>query len=299
MPWNFPPLSTLRAFEATVRRGTMTAAAEEMNISQVAVSKQVSQLERHLHTVLFERGGRRLRLTSDGEMLFGTVSRIFQELQNTLEDIDGDTAGTVLNICGYSNFTMRWLIPRLAGFHDRYPLIDLRLTTSLEDVDFERSNFDAAIRSGPGEWKHLRMVELAPIELTPVCRPDIAEQLRETGPEGLADFTLLHSVARPQYWAAWLRHAKVNTIDPSSGFTFDNGSLAYEAASNGLGVSIAQKVLVLDDVRAGRLALPFEQSLSIEESYWLVWPLGRSSRKLNTFRDWLKNEVAAALPSHS
>lgn len=297
MVWTLPFLPSLRAFEATVRRNTMTAAAEELGITQVAVSKQIAQIERHLRANLFIRGGRRLKLTVEGEQLFSVVSRVFQELQSTVEDISGGGGESVLRICGYSNFTMRWLIPRLSTFHNRFPLINIRLTTLLEDVDFERSGYDAAIRSGIGNWVGLSKVELAPIELVTVCRPEQAEEIREQGIKGLAKRTLLHSVARPEDWAIWLRAAGISDIDPHAGFTFDNGSLAYEAASKGLGISIAQKVLILDDVKAGRLTMPFDLSVPSGESYWFVWPRIRASHKLNMFCNWLQEEVALTATS--
>lgn len=295
MSWNLPPLPALRAFEATVRCGTMTLAGQELCISQVAVSKQVALLERYLRTSLFLRGGKRLQLTPDGEKLYEISSRIFHQLQTVTEDIGNQSQLRVLNIVGYSNFTMRWLIPRLKHFRNKYPLIDIRLTSSLKEVDFDRSDFDAAIRSGDGSWPNYDAVELVPIELVPVCSPEIAEELKGTGPTGLKGKTLLHSVARPDDWKTWLGAANLMDIDPYSGITFDNGSIAYEASTGGLGVSIAQKVLVMDDVDRGRLAIPFDLPVSSGESYWFVWPKTRGSSKLSVFRDWLKNDAASAI----
>ncbi len=296
MNWKLPPLGALRAFEATARCGTMTKAGEELCVTQVAISRQVALLEKSLRTSLFERGGKRLQLTPSGEVLFLTLTRMFRELHNISEDIGSQSERRVLKICGYSNFTMRWLIPRLKDFHSRYPTIDIRLTSSLENVDFERTDFDAAIRSGEGNWPHCQAVELAPIELVPVCNPEIASAIAAMGTKALEHTTLLHSVARPNDWSAWMKAAGVVGADPYAGIKFDNGSLAYEAAIEGVGVAIAQKILVLDDVRRGRLVLPFEQAVSSGESYWFVWPEARRSSKLAAFRDWL-HATAQANPS--
>jgi LysR family transcriptional regulator, glycine cleavage system transcriptional activator len=292
MNWKLPPLSALRAFEAAARCGTMTRAGEELHVTQVAISRRVAHLEKSLRTTLFARGGKRLQLTPAGEILLLTVTRVFRDLHNVTEDISGQAETKVLKICGYSNFTMRWLIPRLKLFHSRHPAIDIRLTSSLHNIDFERTDFDAAIRSGSGHWPNCKAVELVPIDLVPVCHPNAAEGLASRGAEALAEATLLHSVARPSDWRMWMDITGIATADPYAGIKFDNGSLAYEAASEGVGVAIAQKALVLDDVRRGRLAFPFDKAVSSGESYWFVWPETRHSGKLAAFRDWLQAVAA-------
>jgi len=292
MNWKLPPLGALRAFEAVARCGTMTKAGEGLHVTQVAISRSVALLEKALRTALFTRGGKRLQLTPAGEVLFLTVTRVFRDLHNATEDIGGQTEKKILKICGYSNFTMRWLIPRLNEFHSRHPTIDIRLTSSLDNVDFERTDFDAAIRSGTGVWPNCMAVELVPIDLVPVCHPDAAETLASRGAEALAQVTLLHSVARPNDWRLWMDSAGVTGADPYAGMKFDNGSLAYEAASEGVGVAIAQKALVLDEVKRGRLAIPFDNAIPSGESYWFVWPETRRSGKLTLFRDWLEATAA-------
>lgn len=287
MSWTLPPLNTLKAFEATARLGTMTKASEELNITQVAISRQVANLEKSLRKQLFVRGGRRLQLTPAGESLFITLTRMFRELQEITESVSAGSSKSVLKICGYSNFTMRWLIPRLKEFHERHPNINIQLTSSMQTVDFDRSDFDAAIRSGDGLWPGWDCFELAPIDLLPVCNPKLAKELHKAGPGSLGDFTLLHSIARPNDWRLWLDSLGIEGIDPQAGIKFDNGSLAYEAAVESVGVAIAQKILVIDDLRSGRLAAPFAHAVPSGESYWFVSPQNRRSSKLIAFRDWL------------
>jgi LysR family glycine cleavage system transcriptional activator len=292
MSWALPPLNPLKAFEATARLGTMTKASEELNITQVAISRQVANLEKSMRVQLFTRGGKRLQLTPAGETLFITLTRVFRELQEVSENVGVSRSKPILKICGYSNFTMRWLIPRLKDFHGRYPNIDLQLTTSMQTVDFDRSEFDAAIRSGDGRWPGWDCFEVAAIDLLPVCNVNVAATLRKNGPDSLHDFTLLHSIARPNDWRLWLGSLGIEGVDPQSGIKFDNGSLAYEAALEGVGVAIAQKILVMDDLRSGRLAAPFDHSVSSGESYWFVSPKSRRSSKLISFRDWLMTVCA-------
>lgn len=289
MGWRLPPLNQLRAFEATARTGSMTRAARELLVTQVAVTRQIATLEQHLRVKLFLRGNRQVRMTPAGESFFLTVTRVFRELQDATEGIGGHADRPVLKILGYSNFTMRWLIPRLGAFHARHPEIDLQLTSSMEAVDFERSDFDAAIRSGHGAWPHWSCLALAPIDLMPVCSPLLLQgptPLRS--PADLAHHTLLHSVARPGDWAIWLSSCGERDVTADGGIRFDNGSLAYQAAIEGVGVAIAQRVLVLDDLRSGKLAAPFEHLVRSGESYYFVTPPNRLSPKVRAFRDWLR-----------
>lgn len=295
MSRNLPPLPALQAFEATARLGTMTLAAEELHLSQVAISKRVSNLEKFTRTQLFIRGGRKLQLSSDGEKLYLAANRAFHDIQNTLEEFDDPVGHRTLSVSGYTTFTMRWLLPRLPRFKQCYPDadIDIRLTTSLADIDFERSTFDGAIRYGKGDWAGCRMLELAPVELVPVCTPEMAEKLAAAGPEALKDITLLHSVVRPRDWHIWLQGVGVSAVDAYKGTTFNNSSIAYEGAYRGLGVAMSQKILVEEDVRAGRLAFPFAPTIASGESYWFVWPNSNQSVKLRCFRQWLASEVRA------
>lgn len=250
-----------------------------------------------MRTKLFSRKSRTLQLTPSGEMLLVTVTRCFRELHQAAEAINSGPERHVLKICGYTNFTMRWLIPRLKDFHGRYSDIDIQLTSSMETVDFDRSQFDAAIRSGTGDWPNWDCVELAPIEFIPVCSPQMAGELAAAGIGGLAKTRLLHSLARRNDWRIWLNTMGVEGIDPKSGIFFDNGSLAYEAAHEGIGVAIAQRVLVLDDLRAGRLAAPFPTAVPSGESYWFVSPQANRSRKLLVFRNWLAEASRDAFDS--
>lgn len=288
MGWKLPPLNALRYFEATGRLGSMTKAAAEMNVTQVAISKQVTALEEALRVKLFTRGSRNLQLTPTGESLFIVVSRIFRDLQEVADQVSAKQQRRVLNIRGYTNFSMRWLIPQLANFHNRHPEIDIQLTSSTDNVDFERSDFDAAIRSGDGNWPHWDCTLLAPIDLMPVCSPRLlgtGQGLRHV--DDLQHYPLLHSVARPHDWSIWLNAAGATAVNAYSGMKFDNGSIAYNAAIEGIGVAIAQRVLVLDDLRSGKLIAPFPAIVPSGESYYFVTPRGRTSPKVKAFRDWL------------
>lgn len=287
MSWNLPPLSALRAFEATARLGTMTAAGEELHISQVAVSRQMASLEERLRVQLFVRGHRSVRLTGAGESLFVAVTRSFHELQTAVESM-GTSSGNVLKICGYVTFTMRWLIPRIQDFHARHPGIDIQLKSSMEPVDFDRSDIDVAIRAGDGNWPDWDCVRLAQIELLPVCSPKLlGKQDAVDVLKNLSKMTLLHSKVRPLDWRTWLEAADLGQVNATSGITFDNSSFAYQAAIEGAGVAIAQKVLVAGDLANGQLVALSDLAVPSGDSYYFVAPRRRLLPKASAFRDWL------------
>lgn len=291
MGWELPPLNPLRAFEAAARLGTMTAAGEELHVTQVAITRQIAALEASLRVSLFVREHRSIRLTKAGETLFVAVTRSFHELQTATESMN-EGAANVLRICGYATFTMRWLIPRLHRFHNLHPHIDIQLHSSMDVVDFERSDVDVAIRGGDGQWPAWDCVKLAPIELVPVCSPTLRNALEtDRFPSDVGHVTLLHSKARPNDWRMWLEAVDAPVDRARTGITFDNGSLAYQAAIEGAGVAMAQHVLVADDLAKGSLVALSEVRIPSGDSYYFVAPRRRIPAKAVAFRDWLLKEI--------
>jgi len=291
MSWKLPPLNALKAFESAARLGTMTAAGDELNVTQVAITRQIAALEASMRVALFVREHRSIRLTKAGETLFVAVTRSFHELQSATESMSEGSAN-VLKICGYATFTMRWLIPRLHRFHNLHPHIDIQLHSSMDVVDFERSDIDVAIRGGDGQWPAWDCVLLAPIELVPVCSPGLRTALKSKRfPGDLARVTLLHSKARPHDWRKWLESVSAPTDRARTGITFDNGSLAYQAAIDGAGVAMAQHVLVADDLAKGSLVALSEVRIPSGDSYYFVAPRRRMPAKAVAFRDWLLKEI--------
>ncbi len=291
MSWKLPPLNALKAFEAAARLGTMTAAGEELNVTQVAITRQIAMLEESLRVSLFVREHRSIRLTKAGETLFVAVTRSFHELQSATESMSEGSVN-VLKICGYATFTMRWLIPRLHRFHNLHPHIDIQLHSSMDVVDFERSDIDVAIRGGDGQWPDWDCVLLAPIELVPVCSPGLQKSLKpDRFPGDLGHVTLLHSKARPNDWRKWLQAVCAPTDRARTGITFDNGSLAYQAAIDGAGVAMAQHVLVADDLARGSLVALSDVRIPSGDNYYFVSPRRHMPAKALAFRDWLLKEI--------
>ena len=287
-----PPLNPLKAFECAARLNSLTLAAEEMNVSQVAVSRQVKVLEEYLGVALFRRLHRGIELTREGRELFEGITLPFQELGNTARRVSRRGRRDILAIQSYTTFSQRWLIPRLAHFHDANPRIEIRLSSSTAPVDFEAQNLDAAIRSGSGDWPGLHSERLVDIDLIPICSPTLMETAKLTRPEQLAKVRLLHSMARPNDWASWIACAGAK-VDPTPGVRFENSALAYEAASLDIGVAIGVKVFVQRLLQLGGLVAPFDTVCRTGEGYYLTWPSNmKPSAPLMKFLAWMREQIA-------
>lgn len=284
-----PPLTALRAFDAVGRLGSITRAAEELCVTAAAVSQQVRILERHLGRHLFIRQHRAIVLTEAGRQYHEDVARLFAGLRRATAALATGSDRQVFTIRAPHSVAMRWLLPRLAGFHQAHPGIDVKLSTSMLAPDFEREDLDAGICLGEGHWKGLKAYRLMANEVMPVCVPDKLARLRT--PQDLAGETLLHTLARPDDWQQWLRAAGVEDIDVSRGPRYESSALAYEAALEGYGVVIAQKALVERDLQEGRLVAPFDLLVDLGPcTYWFVLPpetYKRPSRALDQFRRWV------------
>lgn len=285
----------MRAFEAAGRLSSIRKAAGELHVTPAAVSRQVKVLESYLGVRLFARGHRAVTLTPIGEQYLVDIAAHFAGIRRATEKVIEARGHKVLKIRAYTTFAMRWLIPRLSSFHAKHREVDVRLTTSLDWVDFDREDIDAAIRLGAGNWPGVQADRLVRNQLVPVCSPALIRQgNRLNMPDSLAKETLLHSLARPDDWASWLKAAGATAVDPYSGLKYESSVLAYQAAIEGHGVAIAQMVLVEEDLAAGRLIAPFEFCLDMGAyTYYLVFPLRKSkSPELTLFRDWLQLQTA-------
>lgn len=289
-----PPLNPLRAFEAAGRLQSIRRAAEELLVTPGAVSRQVQSLEAFLGVPLFRREAREVVLTAEGEQYLSTISQNFDGIREATRKLIGPKNSEILKIRAYTTFAMKWLIPRLTSFHAENKTTEVRITTTLEAVDFERENVDGAIRLGDGNWPCCETDRLVPNELIPVCSPAFRRQAGLKKPENLIGQPLLHSLVRPDDWRYWLEAADVKGIDPYAGPKYASSTLAYQAALEGQGVMMAQKVLFADDLRAKRLVQPFGPSLDRGEfTYYFIYPRNRTRNPaFRRFRAWLLAQAA-------
>lgn len=296
---HLPPLNSVKAFEATARHLSITAAAEELCVTAGAVSRQIKALEEDLDLQLLVRGHRQLTLTREGTFLYEAAARALNEIRGASSKIRRSGRQKHLNIRAYTTFAMRWLIPRLSNFYLVNPGIQVNLTTSVDEVDFRKEDIDGAIRLGDGKWTGVLAHRLVENILIPVASPDL---LRHTPIHHVSDLrkhTLLHSVARPYDWEFWLNSAAKNvSIDARSGMSYQSSAMAYMAAIGGQGVAIAQQFLVEEDVVAGRLAAPLVNVVNMREfTYYLLVPSHRpESDNMLAFRTWLLSELELKSP---
>ena len=293
-----PPLNAIRAFEAAARHLSITLAANELNVTPGAISRQIRQLEDMLGVRLFVRGHRQIALTRQGSDYFRSVAKALEIVRDATLRLSKRKQRKQLKFRAYTTFAMRWLIPRLSSFHAAHKDIEVLLTASLEEVDFRKDDLDAAIRLGDGQWPGTNAVRLVSNILTPVASPLllVADQ-RLKRPIDLQHHTLLHSVARPDDWGYWLDAAGVgNKVDPRSGMTYQSSAMAYAAAIEGQGVAMAQLFLVEEDLRLGRLVMPFSKTLDMGDyTYYLLTPSHRmESPQMATFREWILNQFKSS-----
>jgi LysR family glycine cleavage system transcriptional activator len=286
-----PPLNPLRAFEAAGRHVSFTRAAEELGVTQTAVSRQVSVLEGYMRCRLFERRNSALALTDAGRAYLTSI----QPAMETIAEATTMTRGQSNNVVKarvYLTFALRWLLPRLSRFRAKHPNIEINLTTSLLPADFDRDDLDVNICHGGPNWGGALSLLIFNDELTPLCSPDLMRgPAAPMGPADLVHQPLLHSRNRIADWGDWFRFAGVEaSVD--SGITLETSSLVYEAARQGLGFALGQVSLVKNELARGELVAPFP-AMRRESGYYFLYKPGRLEPKVRAFKDWLMDEVAA------
>lgn len=288
-----PPLNALRAFEATARLSTLAAAAAELNVTPSAISHQIRTLEEALDVRLFQRANRRLILTKDGHALLPGLTDGFRRLTAAVAELEANQRTGVLTVSMLSTLAMRWFMPRLPRFQSEHPAIEVRISSTMRTVDLEREDIDMAIRHGAGQWSGLQADFLFRMETIPVCSPELPTQSPLDSPTDLSHHVLLHAEARPDDWDNWLLSVDRGNVRPARELTFETTDFALAAAIRGVGVAIADRHIVRDDLDSGRLITPFEQSVPQDSGYYLVYPADRARQpKVVTFREWLLREAA-------
>ncbi|HUN51938.1 MAG TPA: transcriptional regulator GcvA [Candidatus Sulfotelmatobacter sp.] len=286
-----PSLNALRAFEAAARHKGFTAAAAELGVTQTAVSRLVKGLEQRFGFPLFRRTGNAVALTERGAAYLPGLSDAFDRLAAATDRVLGMAPASVLTIASGPTLAMRWLIPRLPAFQGSNPGVEVRLSTSLpvtaiDDPAPLGPGVTAAIRLGSGQWPGLAAEPLFRADMFPVAAPAVARRLKQ--PRDLRQHTLLHVLHAPDEWPTWLAAAAVRDIDADAGPRFDFHAFALQAALDGLGVAMARRPFVADDLAAGRLVAPFALALPKAQSWYLIYrPEALDMPAFAAFRAWL------------
>jgi LysR family glycine cleavage system transcriptional activator len=286
MQRRLPPLNSLRAFESAARLLSFTKAADELSVTQSAVSHQVKGLEDWAGLPLFRRDGRAVALTEAAQKFLPAVTQALDQLALAGRKLQAvDPGQGWLTVAVMPSFAGKWLVPRLAAFRAKHPNIDVWVASFERQTGGLDADVDMAIRYGREDWPGLTRIKILGEELFPVCAPALAAQLRD--PTDLARVTLLHDELRED-WTMWLRTAGVTTVDATRGPGFDDSGLLIQAAIEGLGVALGRSVLVKGDLDAGRLVRPFATALPSESAYYLVYPPElENAPKIKAFREWL------------
>jgi LysR family glycine cleavage system transcriptional activator len=292
MPRRLPPLNALKAFEAAARSESFTRAAEELHVTQGAVSHQVKALEATLGLKLFNRERQRLTLTEAGRDYLAVMRDALDRIALGTERLVQRQTSGVLTVSTSPDFAAKWLVYRLGRFAESHPEIDLRVSATAPHVDFAREDVDLAVRHGDGKWPALDAVRLCSERLFPVCSPKLVSgRNRIKTPADLLKFPLLH-LNDWTTWTRWFEAAGVS--DPvAHGPSVNQASMLIDLAVDGQGVALARTVLAAWDLINGRLVRPVDVSLRMSNTYWIVCPkVNANLPKIATFRNWLLAEAA-------
>jgi LysR family glycine cleavage system transcriptional activator len=291
-----PPLNALRAFEAAARHGSFSRAAEELHVTQGAVSRHVKLLEEHLGVALFRRRPQGISLSEPGSALLPELTAAFGRIGRAVRRTRA--TGGEIRVIAACTFASRWLVPRLGRLQERYPA--QRVSTGLfwtgDYADYHDGGFDVGVsfhettKPRPGD---LDMIELWQEALTPVCAPQLLQGRKPLAcPADLAGHALLHPSEDRVDWAKWLRAAGVAESDAERGQTFATMEMAVGAAIGGVGVAIADLHLIREELASGRLVAPFTLTVQDGSGYLLFTERGRFQEpKIASFRDWLLAEA--------
>lgn len=291
-------LNALRAFEAAARLASFSRAAEELCVTHSTVSHHISGLEENVGVALFERRNRQVVLTPAGEALYPVLKTSFDKIQRALERTRAQTEKKTISVTVTPSFTNKWLISRLRSFQAEHPDISVQINSSLAIADLDREGLDIGIRTGLGNWKGLNSDLLMPINMSPLCSPDLLEgDGKSPTIDELLKYPLLHADVSPETgiyseWREWLAAVGHSAADCENGLSFRDPGLALQAAVNGLGVAMGYVELAQDDLAAGRLIQPIRDTVRHPWSYYIVTSKNRiCNAQTSRFCEWLRSQV--------
>lgn len=290
-----PSHSALMAFEAAARHGSFARAADELALTEGAISRQIGRLEAFLGVTLFERIGNRVRLRPGGERYATQVRETLDRLERDSQYLMGQPSdGASLDIAILPTFATRWLIPRLKRFRDRHPNITVHLAERMEPFVLAGSGFDAAIHFEHPAWTGMRSHRLLHEVLVPVCHPALIEG--RDAATALDALPRLHRRQNPDAWLCYADEAAIHLTNPAIGARYDIHAMLIEAALSGLGVALVPRVYVEADLAAGRLVAPWPEGRSIAKTFCLVLPepVRLSDAPVQAFTAWILEEARAA-----
>lgn len=289
-----PSVSALAAFDAVARHRSFSLAASELSLTQGAISRQIAVLEAQLGTILFDRTGRGVTLTGQGETYHRSISEALGLIRNASLQIMTKMHDNALNLAILPTFGTRWLMPRIPRFVAQHPEITLNFATRIGRFDFEAEGLDAAIHVGQPDWPGAQASFLMGETVAPVASPAFLANNPVIKPSDLLALPLLDMASRPGAWQDWFTSLGLNG---RSGRTmrFEQFSNVAQAAIAGLGVALMPVFLIGSELETGQLVPAYDHAIKSRSSYWLVTPTSRRDHQpVKLFLDWLLSEIADA-----
>jgi DNA-binding transcriptional LysR family regulator len=302
-----PALDLIRGFEAAARHLSFTRAAEELFLTQSAVSRQIQALERSVGAALFTRRNRGLALTAAGEQMYKAAGQVMRTLADAMERIAPETRQHMVTVTSSIAFCSLWLIPRLAGFHKLQPTLDVRVAANNQILDLDRERIDVAIRYCPVAVAPAGAIRMFGEEIVPVCSPALLrDRARPLGVAAdLRNHVLLHfddvDRAIPSLsWNVWLEAAGLPDLKPAASLRFSHYDQVVAAALGGQGIALGRRPLVGSLIAEGALVMPFPRTSVVDRAYYIVRAEATRSRvEVDDFVQWLVAESASASPGAS
>lgn len=288
----FPSISSLRALEALDRLGSASAVADELALTQSAVSRQLQTLEAQLGVDLIRRDRKRLLLTPVAQEYVAEVRQGLNQIAQASLKLHVAPAGGTLSLAILPTFGMRWLVPRLPEFARIHPDITINMSTRLRPFSFTTEPFDAALHFGEPDWPGTDRLLLRVESVQPVCAPSLLPNGAPESPRDLLKLPLLHIQTRPHAWQEWFRHMGTSHPEALPGTIYDQYTTINQAAVHGLGVALLPNYLIEQDLATGKLIAAFPDAVEMMGAYYLVWPKSKSDDpSLRSFRHWLATQA--------
>ncbi|MBX3463743.1 MAG: LysR family transcriptional regulator [Planctomycetes bacterium] len=297
MARSLPTTASLQAFESAAFHQSITRAADELHLTQGAISRQIQALEQHLGVELFHRQRQRVRLAAAGQRYLEHVRAAFDRLEGAALELRAlRRGGGTLHLAILPTYGTKWLIPRLPSFTTHHPGVQVQFTTRLQPFDFAAEDLDAAIHYGDPVWPGAKLERLMDEEVRVVCSDGYRRQARLREPADLRSAVLLQISSRPYGWDDWLGRKGLTGIDGRRGPRFEHHSMVLQAAIAGLGVAVLPTFVVDDELAEGHVVEAFADTLvRTGKAYWLAVPEGRAELPaLAAFRAWLLREHGRA-----
>jgi LysR family glycine cleavage system transcriptional activator len=291
-----PSTSQLLAFEAVARHQSVTAAAQELSLTQSAVSRQLQKLEAQIDIALFDRKKKRVKLTAAGEIYFEEIQAALKQIANVTLRLKSNPEGGSLNLAILPTFGTRWLAPRLNDFLTKNSGVTINLSTRLIPFNFDSEAMDAAIYFGsPSSWPECEYQKIMDEAILPACAPALLASVQITSPADLLKLPLLHLQTRPSAWQQWMKAHEVESSN-LTGMFFDQFAMMSNAATQGVGVALLPQFLIESELLDGQLVSAYGDAASSQGSYYLVWPKQKAHYKpLLRFRTWLSGQTGCSV----